>query len=67
MIYEIVKVVITILIGAISMFFVMRNNPKYLKVDKLLKEKRNAIIKHAKEKGIKVSNELKKAIDEVLK
>lgn len=54
-----------VIVGLVSMFFVMRNNPKYFEIDEMLKAKRNEIWLVLKQKGLEVSEEVKKAIDGV--
>jgi uncharacterized membrane-anchored protein YhcB (DUF1043 family) len=51
-----------LIIGAVVMFFVMRNNPKYFNIDDILKAKRDELSAIGKDKLA----ELKAKIDELL-
>jgi sugar phosphate permease len=55
--------VICLVIGFVGSFFVMRNNPKYFGIDKMLKAERDKLLSLGKAK----LEELKTKIEETLK
>ena len=57
-----IGLVVGVIGGAVGMFFVMRNNPKYFNIDDMLKAERNKLLALGREK----LEALRKLIDEIL-
>jgi uncharacterized membrane protein len=54
-----------IVVGFVSCFFVMRNNPKYFNIDDMLKVKKAEVLKELEAKKDMTIEEIKKIVDKV--
>jgi len=72
-IWHLITAILGFIGGAIAMYFVIRNNPKYVNVDKLLKSERDkqvaragAVVRILKDKGMAMTDDFANSIKELL-